>query len=206
LVGCNDAGPSGALTVDSGYVVMDDSVRLFYKAVGRGEHDIVIPVAFYLEDALRPLASQDRRLVFYDPRARGRSEAGDRSIVTIDRQIADLESVRASLGIDSMTLLGWSGLGMEMFVYAMLASGSCAAARASRTCRCPRRASQCASICHAAREYGHRGATHAAGAACGRRVRDRSRCALSRAQCDHDAGEFCPPVVRGLDPGHLPVP
>jgi proline iminopeptidase len=57
--------------------------------------------------------------VFYDPRARGRSEASDRSLVTIDRQVADLESLRASLSIDSMTLIGWSGLGMEMFVYAM---------------------------------------------------------------------------------------
>lgn len=122
LAACADSEPASssvALPVDSGYVVMDDSVRLFYRTVGSGEHDIVIPVAFYLEDALRPLASQDRRLVFYDPRARGRSDAGDRSIVTIDRQIADLEGLRASLGIDSMTLIGWSGLGMEMFVYTM---------------------------------------------------------------------------------------
>lgn len=122
LVGCADPGPAnsvGALSVDSGFVLMDDSVRLFYKTVGRGEHDIVIPVRFYLEGALRPLASPDRRLVFYDPRARGRSEAGDRSIVTLDRQVADLDVLRASLGIDSMTLIGWSGLGMETFVYAM---------------------------------------------------------------------------------------
>ena len=107
------------LPVDSGYVVADDGVRLFYSTLGTGELDVVIPVGFYLEDALRPLASPARRLVFYDPRARGRSEAGDRSVITLDRQIADLDAVRRGLGIDSMVVIGWSGLGMETAVYAI---------------------------------------------------------------------------------------
>lgn len=105
--------------IDSGYVATDDGVRLFYRTVGDGPLNIVIPVALYLEDALTPLAQDDRRLVFYDLRARGRSDAGDRSLVTLDRQIADLEAVRRGLGIDSMVLIGWSGLGMEMAVYTM---------------------------------------------------------------------------------------
>jgi len=119
---CDSVGRSAPMSqppVDSGFVTTDDSVRLFYLTVGKGELDIVIPVAFYLEDALLPLAAPDRRLVFYDLRGRGRSEAGDRSLVTLDRQIADLEAVRTELGIDSMIVLGWSGLGMEMFVYAV---------------------------------------------------------------------------------------
>jgi proline iminopeptidase len=33
--------------------------------------------------------------------------------------LADLEALRTGLGIDSMAVIGWSGLGMEMFVYAM---------------------------------------------------------------------------------------
>lgn len=108
-----------AFTTDSGYVDAGDSVRLFYKTVGTGATDVVIPVGLYLEDLLAPLAAADRRLVFYDPRARGRSEAGDRSRITLDRQIADLEAIRHGLGIDRMILLGWSGLGMETAVYAM---------------------------------------------------------------------------------------
>lgn len=111
--------PVGALPADSGFVTADDGIRLFYRALGDGALDVVIPVAFYLEEALRPLAAPDRRLVFYDPRGRGRSEAGDRSLVTLDRQIADLETVRRALGIEAMVLLGWSGLGMETFVYAL---------------------------------------------------------------------------------------
>lgn len=117
---CDSTGrsaPAAQLPVDSGFVTTDDGIRLFYRTVGDGGLEIVIPVAFYLEDALLPLAAPDRRLVFYDPRGRGRSEAGDRSHVTLDRQIADLEALRTGLGIDSMVLLGWSGLGMEMFVY-----------------------------------------------------------------------------------------
>jgi len=107
------------LPTDSGYVALDDAVRLFYRTVGDGPVNVVIPAAAYLEEALRPLARSGRRLVFYDLRARGRSDAGDRALVTLDRQIADLEALRRSLGIDSMVLIGWSGLGMEMAVYTM---------------------------------------------------------------------------------------
>lgn len=115
--GIGSAG--GELAIDSGYVTMEDSIRLFYRTVGSGTNIVVIPVGLYLEDALLPLAAPDRRLVFYDPRARGRSDAGDRSAITLDRQIADLDALRRGLGIDSMTLIGWSGLGMETAVYTM---------------------------------------------------------------------------------------
>lgn len=121
--GCGGAGKELAtadgLPVDSGFVTTDDGLRLFYRTIGDGSLTMVIPVGFYLEDALRPLAGVDRRLVFYDPRARGRSEAGDRSRITLERQIGDVEAVRRGLGIDSMVLIGWSGLGMEMAVYAI---------------------------------------------------------------------------------------
>lgn len=110
---------STGLPEDSGYVAMDDGVRLFYRTVGDGPQVVVIPVAAYLEEALLPLASSDRRLVFYDLRARGRSDAGDRSLISLDRQVADLEGLRGGLGIDSMALIGWSGLGMELAVYTM---------------------------------------------------------------------------------------
>ena len=108
-----------AFPVDSGFVTTDDGVGLFYRTIGEGSLAVVIPVALYLEDALAPLAAAERRLVFYDPRGRGRSESGDRSRVTLDRQLADLDQVRAHFALDSMVLIGWSGLGMETAVYAM---------------------------------------------------------------------------------------
>jgi pimeloyl-ACP methyl ester carboxylesterase len=122
LAACiGDGAPrtSAPLAIDSGYVETDDGVRLFYRTVGAGSTNVVVPLGHYLEQALMPLAAADRRLVFYDPRARGRSEAGDRARISLDRQVADLDAVRAGLGIDSMALIGWSGLAMETAVYAM---------------------------------------------------------------------------------------
>jgi proline iminopeptidase len=119
---CASGAPPDAFVsfaTDSGFVSADDGARLFYRTLGSGATDIVVPLGFYLEEALSPLAAPDRRLVFFDPRARGRSDAGDRSLLSLDRQVADLDAVRRGLGIDSMVLIGWSGLGMETAVYAM---------------------------------------------------------------------------------------
>lgn len=116
LPGCRGR-PGSALT--EGYVTADDNVRLYYRSVGDGAETVVVPMALYLENLLAPLARPGRRLVFYDPRHRGRSARGDLARVSLDRQIEDLEQLRAALGIDRMALIGWSGLGMEMAVYAI---------------------------------------------------------------------------------------
>jgi pimeloyl-ACP methyl ester carboxylesterase len=115
ILACQGTPPA----VREGFVVTDDSVRLYYRIVGTGPQTVVIPVAAYLEDLLAPLAAPGRRLVFYDLRHRGRSGAGDLAHVSLDRQFADLEQLRIALGIERMALIGWSGLGMEMAVYAM---------------------------------------------------------------------------------------
>ena len=117
-LGCTGSA-DGRLVDTTGFITADDGVRLFYRLVGDGPMTIVVPLGFYLEDSFVRLADPGRRLVFYDPRARGRSDAGDRSRVTLDRQVADLEVVRQGLGLDSMILIGWSGLGMEVAVYAL---------------------------------------------------------------------------------------
>ena len=116
LFGCSGwATPA----VVEGHVTTDDSVRLYYRMVGAGDETVVVPMALYLEDLLAPLARPGRRLVFYDPRHRGRSARGEMARVSLDRQIEDLEQLRAALRIERMALIGWSGLGMEMAVYAI---------------------------------------------------------------------------------------
>ena len=115
LVAC--AG--GSRRVTEGFVTTDDSVHLYYRSVGEGEETVVVPMAIYLEHLLAPLARPGRRLVFYDPRHRGRSTRGELARVSLDRQMEDLEQLRAALGIERMALIGWSGLGMEMAVYAI---------------------------------------------------------------------------------------
>jgi proline iminopeptidase len=102
--------------VAEGYVTAEDGVRLFYRSVGEGSDVLVMPVALYLQDALLQLGV-GRRVIFYDPRNRGRSDAADLGSISLDRQVADLEVLRKELGIGRMALLGWSGLGMEMAVY-----------------------------------------------------------------------------------------
>ena len=102
-----------------GRVAMDDGVHLSYRAYGDGPNTVIVPMAIYVEDALAPLASASRRLVFYDPRHRGRSERGSLDSVSLDRQLRDLDLLRAHLGADSVALIGWSGLGMEMAAYAI---------------------------------------------------------------------------------------
>ena len=101
-----------------GSVTTDDGVRLHYRVAGEGSDVLVAPMDVYLGKALAPLAG-GRRLITYDPRSRGRSQAAPLSSVSLDRQILDLEQLRAGLNIEKMALLGWSGLGMEMAVYAM---------------------------------------------------------------------------------------
>lgn len=107
-----------AQSVQSGYAAMEDGTRIYYEIVGKGAQVVVVPMAMYLTEALAPLAD-GRRVVFYDPRNRGRSDAADLATVSLDRQVRDLEELRIALGIEEMALIGWSGLGMEMAVYAI---------------------------------------------------------------------------------------
>jgi proline iminopeptidase len=95
-----------------------DGVDLYCRTLGEGEQTLVVPLATYHADRFDPLA-RDRRLVLYDPRGRGRSGAVDPSRVSLEYQLRDLEAVREGVGAEKIALLGWSSLGMELFVYAV---------------------------------------------------------------------------------------
>jgi proline iminopeptidase len=118
VTGCSQARTVPVTTVVEGYITVDDGTKLYYRSIGQGSDIVVIPVALYVEELLLPLA-KDRRVVFYDPRNRGRSDRADLDSVSLERQVRDLEALRSSLGIERMALLGWSGLGMEMAVYTL---------------------------------------------------------------------------------------
>ena len=102
-----------------GFVTVGDGVRIYYVEKGSGPDVLVAPAALYLEPLLLDDLSENRRVIFYDPRNRGQSDSADLSSVSLDRQIADLEELRAELGLEKMMLLGWSSYGLEMAVYAM---------------------------------------------------------------------------------------
>jgi pimeloyl-ACP methyl ester carboxylesterase len=100
------------------YAVTEDSVRLWYRIVGEGKETVVAPVAVYHGSQLDALA-EGRRLVLYDPRGRGRSDSVSSAKVSLDHQIRDIETIRKAVSADRVALIGWSGLGMELFVYAL---------------------------------------------------------------------------------------
>ena len=108
--------PNDATPKVEGFITADDGVKLYYVSKGSGRDVVVAPMALFLEEHLAPLAN-GRRIVFYDPRNRGRSDAADLSTISLDRQIEDLEDLREALGLEKMALIGWSGLGMEMAAY-----------------------------------------------------------------------------------------
>ncbi len=130
LVGCDrpatdgsrsDGGP-GTATPDTGFVRSGEA-RLFYRALGEGPPVLVLhggPAMehSYLLPGLEPLA-RERRLVFYDQRGSGRSEAPlDSASITLENFLADIDSVRAALGHERVTLLGHSWGGLLAVLYA----------------------------------------------------------------------------------------
>ena len=119
LASCLQSEAQSVTERTEGFVTVGDGVRIYYVEKGSGPDVLVAPAALYLEPLLLDDLSKNRRVIFYDPRNRGQSDSADLSSVSLDRQIADLEELRAELGLEKMMLLGWSSYGLEMAVYAM---------------------------------------------------------------------------------------
>jgi pimeloyl-ACP methyl ester carboxylesterase len=116
---CIDAAAIGKETAEDHTFTTDDGVRLYYRQVGDGPDVLVVPVAVWLSPHLDQLATPGRRLVYYDPRGRGGSETGDLARVSLDRAVRDLDALRQTLRTETMTLIGWSGYGLETAAYAL---------------------------------------------------------------------------------------
>ncbi len=119
LAACSMTGEHPSSERTEGFFTLGDGVRIYYVENGAGSEVLVAPAALYLEPLLLDDLSVDRRVIFYDPRNRGQSDSSDLSTVSLDRQIEDLEELRIALGLERMTLLGWSAYGLEMAVYAI---------------------------------------------------------------------------------------
>jgi proline iminopeptidase len=90
-------------TAEESWVQTADGVLLHCRKVGEGPEVLLVPGASWVADDMRPLAP-GRTVIFYDPRGRGRSEA--RVTTDIERDIQDLEEVRAWFGLERFALLG----------------------------------------------------------------------------------------------------
>jgi proline iminopeptidase len=103
-----------------GQLTTPDRVRLSYETVGDGRQTVFVPNGFYLRDDFQSLARR-RRLVFYDPRNRGRSETVaepaklQRGILN---DVDDLEALRRHVGARKIALIGHSYMGLGVVLYA----------------------------------------------------------------------------------------
>jgi pimeloyl-ACP methyl ester carboxylesterase len=52
-------------------------------------------------------------------REMGRSDTVPAAKVSLEHNLQDLDAIRSAVGADRVALIGWSGLGMELFVYAL---------------------------------------------------------------------------------------
>ncbi len=105
-------------------VTAEDGTRLFCRVIGDGDQTVIVPMLTYHGDRFDPLAEgRGRRLVLYDPRGRGRSDSVPTARVSLQHQLLDLDAIRRAVGADDVALIGWSSLGMELFVYALRQPG-----------------------------------------------------------------------------------
>jgi proline iminopeptidase len=89
------------------------TARLYVREIGRGEPIIVLHGGpDFDHEYLLPdmdLLADSFRLVYYDQRGRGRSfSGGPADEVDLEGEIDDLDAVRASFGLERVTLLGHS--------------------------------------------------------------------------------------------------
>jgi proline iminopeptidase len=112
------AGVARAADVE-GYVTTGPGIRLHYRVIGTGRDTIVVPGKTWWAGHAGALA-RGRRVVLYDPRNRGRSDAvTDVSLIAMEHEIRDLEALRRHLSLTRMTLVGWSYLGAMVALYAV---------------------------------------------------------------------------------------
>jgi pimeloyl-ACP methyl ester carboxylesterase len=110
--------PAADATAREAYAVTDDSVRLWYRTVGSGEETVLAPNALFHGTRLDTLAV-GRRLVLFDTRGRGRSDTVPSHKISLRHNLMDVEAIRRAAGAERVALIGWSGMGMELFVYAL---------------------------------------------------------------------------------------
>lgn len=100
---------TGDPTSDEGArLTVEPGVRLWVRVVGDGPSTVVVPCSGNAAD-LAALAAPQRRIIFYDARNRGRSDAvTDRRRLGFTREVADLGTVVEALDLDRYALVGWS--------------------------------------------------------------------------------------------------
>jgi pimeloyl-ACP methyl ester carboxylesterase len=108
-----------AAAPDTGFIPGADGVRLYYERLGNGPRTLIVPGRLFLARNLAPLA-RNHTLILYDMRNRGRSSrVEDGTLLTIQKDVEDLEAVRRHFGVERFVPVGYSYLGLMVILYAM---------------------------------------------------------------------------------------
>jgi len=108
-----------AAAPDSGFVSGPDGVKLYYERIGSGAKTLIVPGRLFLARDLAPLASR-HTVILYDMRNRGRSSrVEDGALLTIQKDVEDLEAVRRHFKVEKFVPVGYSYLGFMVVLYAM---------------------------------------------------------------------------------------
>jgi len=108
----------GGLLFAESWVPVEGGLHLYARVVGQGPVTVIVPGAVYLARDLARFA-EGRTLIFYDCRSRGASDfVLDSARLGVEREIEDLEAVRAHFGVGRTSVVGWSYLGAVVALYA----------------------------------------------------------------------------------------
>lgn len=104
---------------ESGFVIVDKDIRLFYQKIGKGKSVVIIPLHLYLFEDFKHLAT-NKTFIFYDVRNRGRSDAvTDGNKLSIQEDVEDLEKIRKNFGLKKFSMIGWTYTGLMGVMYAI---------------------------------------------------------------------------------------
>ncbi|MBV8519921.1 MAG: alpha/beta fold hydrolase [Acidobacteria bacterium] len=110
--------PENNPKVEEGFIPTPDGAKLHYRRIGDGPFTMIVPLETWLYDAFRQF-SDFATVIAYDPRDRGRSShVADVKTLTIQNDVADLETVRQFFKVDKFVPVGWSYLGKMVAMYA----------------------------------------------------------------------------------------
>jgi proline iminopeptidase len=100
---------------ESGFVQVEDDVRLYYQRYGSGTPTVFIPNRHELVTSLAPLL-HFHDVVTWDPRGRGLSDRPtEQERYGIDAELADAEALRRHFGAERVVYVGvslWGNLGI----------------------------------------------------------------------------------------------
>jgi proline iminopeptidase len=113
------ASAARAAEVTEGFVTTPDSIQLYYVKAGQGAQTVILPARLFAFEDFRWLA-QRYTLISYDMRNRGRSShVQDLAKISLEADVADLETVRRHFGVEKFHTIGYSYLGLMVVLYAL---------------------------------------------------------------------------------------